>query len=687
MTEIRTGKPASRKSLKPDRLRAQPVLPSNATEDILQDADSPNLDNAVLEDTLRPSKSPAAKDLQSNPQSAGTLIVVSRNNANRQSAYVRSVAEELDLSTGEVSLASVAEIVSVPRLEEEVLAGVGEETQQLEAVDLNMKVNGESTENEVFSVQDRAVMIPTNEPAPGDSIIILVTGEVIPVLVPTVEHSAQSPARSRDSSTIPILVPDMSIDQLSELDGSDGSKGPIGFEGAGIKSVSLCSGENFTLNEGGKQEASETTDPKPIERQSISERVDAIIDCVPAESDPSQCESLVWSPRFSIGSPAVVVSADEDAGTSSPAAEGGNVQSEESTTDCLNFVQSTLGNTDTQNPPITQKHRHSIRLSMEDLTPEEITEAAISLHDYTGRKGSGQPGAELRIEVRRASNETAQSPSEIGALFQEQSEGISTKSAEESRGRTRSGTRFSDDATMLKDFLSRAQARKLAQTSDVPTSPPKTTSNARKSTRTALSQLDSNSPSPQKHQDIINRPGTPPGKGKLAAMDLDEMTEFMPEPASCRRSTRTRSPALSKIAAGVPSLIPVRRADGTDPVILQKSAAQELAIVTRANTRRNKGQAKIPKLALQTLPTEGLSMEVFRQRIKDGKTVGWDEKLAYFQDTTESIMEPNAERRPRVRRLRGLGAVNGTPAPKKMMADVNVSYGTPAPKRRGKIQW
>ena len=253
---------------------------------------------------------------------------------------------------------------------------------------------------------------------------------------------------------------------------------------------------------------------------------------------------------------------------------------------------------------------------------------------------------------------------------------------------TRSGARFSDDTNLLKDFLSRAQARKLARDSKIPAMGATGTS-PRRSPRKVLAEKDSNSPSPQKPNDLASRPGTPPGKQRLDAFTLDDVDELTAEPTSCRRSNRTRLPSTPKVLPGAPSFIPVRRADGTDPVVLPKSIAQDLAIQTRANTRRNKGQAKPPSVALQTLTIETTESVANRVRARaTRKSVGWDEKLVYYQGVKEVAAaaeeEGREEKRPKVKRLRGLGATNGTPAPKRVV-DNNISQGTPAPRRRGKV--
>ena len=249
----------------------------------------------------------------------------------------------------------------------------------------------------------------------------------------------------------------------------------------------------------------------------------------------------------------------------------------------------------------------------------------------------------------------------------------------------RSGARFSDDTSMLKDFLNRAQAKKAAK--DVPflsaDAPKLEASPGRRSPRKAHEPRNIDSLSPQKCKRITGRPTTPPRKPVADDVDSSDDQETANEPAAFRRSTRTRLPAPSKTPPGAPSFIPVRRGDGTDPVVLQKSQAQEVAIVTRANTRRNKGQSKPPALALQDLPANSPVKMTAKERADQAKKVGWAEKLASFQECKDAPEEPE-DQKPKVRRMRGLGNVNGTPAAKKTAAVVPPSNGTPAPKRRNK---
>lgn len=258
------------------------------------------------------------------------------------------------------------------------------------------------------------------------------------------------------------------------------------------------------------------------------------------------------------------------------------------------------------------------------------------------------------------------------------------ENAELPNRKTRSGARFSDDTSMLKDFLNRAQARKAAKEPPLVMEAPEREKNPRRSPRKATTPRKSSAASPQKPIEKASRPVTPPGKSEINVTDSDEAGDIS-EPASIRRSARTRLPAPSKTPPGAPSFIPVRRADGTDPVVLQKSQAQELAVVTRANTRRNKGQSKPPLQALQDIPVEVPETTMSsKSRGGNAKAVAWAERLASYH-SKDAVEQAEGDHKPQAKKLRGLGAVNGTPAAKRASA-MPTSNGTPAPKRRGKVR-
>ena len=253
---------------------------------------------------------------------------------------------------------------------------------------------------------------------------------------------------------------------------------------------------------------------------------------------------------------------------------------------------------------------------------------------------------------------------------------------------TRSAGRFSDDTSMLQDFVTRAQAKKAAKDSNVFSAGPREdTKSLRRSPRKNAASSENESPSARQTTSAV-RPGTPPRSHGLLEIDDDEADDPVAEPASTRRSMRSRLPAPSKTPPGAPNFIPLRRGDGVEPVILQKSHAQDVAIVTRANTRRNKGQAKPPPMALLEIPgdTPKGTTASSRLRRENEKTVSWAAHLALYQDSVKAVVEEAEEARPRVRRVRGLGAANGTPA--KKISTVSSSLptnGTPAPKRRGRL--
>ncbi|KAL8868595.1 MAG: hypothetical protein Q9198_008125, partial [Flavoplaca austrocitrina] len=97
--------------------------------------------------------------------------------------------------------------------------------------------------------------------------------------------------------------------------------------------------------------------------------------------------------------------------------------------------------------------------------------------------------------------------------------------------KTRSGARFSDDTNMLKDFLSRAQARKLskevtlAPASNARAEAAAAATSPRRSQRNALATLDSNSPSPRKPREVASHPGTPPNKSKAVEVHGEDNNE------------------------------------------------------------------------------------------------------------------------------------------------------------------
>ncbi|KAK7556597.1 hypothetical protein IWX50DRAFT_656098 [Phyllosticta citricarpa] len=279
------------------------------------------------------------------------------------------------------------------------------------------------------------------------------------------------------------------------------------------------------------------------------------------------------------------------------------------------------------------------------------------------------------------------------------------------------------DTAYLKEFLSRSDAAKANRTASM--SKRESLTNRRDSgrvrqalasPRVALESKDPNSPlsdSPSKRsrseeesKSSIKKPRLEAEAKALAAettseanediaadftssQSLSEKKEAAPESKSTRRSSRARTTRIPSTPAA-PNRIPVRRADGNEPVVLKKTEAQELAIATRTNTRRNKGGAVAAPARLKKLQAEALKAEPSSSgpplvcsnpeiEIFEASRIKWDQQLVYFQgkenSTPDSLsddelasggvdesLRSKKAATPRARRTRGLGASNGTPA-------------------------
>jgi len=239
------------------------------------------------------------------------------------------------------------------------------------------------------------------------------------------------------------------------------------------------------------------------------------------------------------------------------------------------------------------------------------------------------------------------------------------------------------------------------------------------SPRKILEDKDPNSPSPQR--DLDNTATLDLSTTLTLNLDEQPVLSATPDPASInlsedpqaspsrgsRRSSRNRKSRIPPPSSGsqsgqTPKSISLRRADGSEPVVLRKTETQELALVTRTNTRKNKQGAvavslRLLKLAKEKTTTTETAVAPKEDEAKDVKSKGvrWDEQLVYFQEASESsilngtseaiaeddgsadelsLPEPSSGTKPKskssgkskgstpkVRRLRGLGAANGTP--------------------------
>jgi hypothetical protein len=250
--------------------------------------------------------------------------------------------------------------------------------------------------------------------------------------------------------------------------------------------------------------------------------------------------------------------------------------------------------------------------------------------------------------------------------------------------------RISDDTALLQAFLSRAAESKSKAERRMSASKRESLENRRDSDTVrfalassptvpqlqekepeteVLKNLDPNSPSPRKQQAIIDKAikseqpeaiSQPPIT--IEAAETVTSTDTVPEPRSKRRSTRPRKQPqvldTSERTAGseanamnaAPNKISIRPF-GSDPVVWKRPEAQEVALLTRTNTRKNKGalnpQQRLTKLAAEEaglLPIEGTDIVLpaaESQKVK-AKTVRWAETLAMFQAGPVVVEDPGA---------------------------------------------
>ncbi|KAF1912694.1 hypothetical protein BDU57DRAFT_598120 [Ampelomyces quisqualis] len=267
-----------------------------------------------------------------------------------------------------------------------------------------------------------------------------------------------------------------------------------------------------------------------------------------------------------------------------------------------------------------------------------------------------------------------------------------------------------DDTALLKDFLNRAAASK-AEKAAVLMHRRESLQNRRDSDvirhalaspRKALEDKDPNSPSKYDNELTLDL-----SQNLTLAMNSNALRSPTPNAADnedaadgnslrgSRRSSRTKKSRLPALASSAPapaqtSKISIRRADGTEHVVLKKSDAQELATLTRANTRKNKQGAFGVIVRLLKLAADSANLPPLDESTRElvvGKNIRWDEQLAYYQENPETVADreslatpdelsmpevastPSKRSKPKVsknstpklRRVRGLGTANGTP--------------------------
>ena len=232
-----------------------------------------------------------------------------------------------------------------------------------------------------------------------------------------------------------------------------------------------------------------------------------------------------------------------------------------------------------------------------------------------------------------------------------------------------------DDTAFLHAFLSRTRAQKLVRAQLCPE-------------KSSIDKVEIEDGEVLAPADDTNSAVT----DTQASLDLDPNDTEANLTSPCRRSSRTRLPRPQKMAPAFPSSIPVRRSNGTEFIFLQKSESQEVAIATRVNTRRNKGDAQPPRMKLPQLRDpnyvnnlNSMAARTSPNRRTKRKEVSWNEaqltemyEIASTEpanvqdeggDQTETVAADTVVIKASARKMRKLGTVNGTPAPKRMTMD------------------
>lgn len=289
---------------------------------------------------------------------------------------------------------------------------------------------------------------------------------------------------------------------------------------------------------------------------------------------------------------------------------------------------------ETPAPADTEEDQHA-------MTPEaKITDDVNNLEE-AGRDSNSPDSHELVDPAADIDSDTAD--------FKDL---IATQESTLVRSALRMNSLDGDDAALLTEFLSRAQAKRAANAAKVPKDEMKedlVPNSPTVRSRQALEELDKNSPSPLKPQLLSPSKAEKPSDSPNDPMKdgEDEEAGNKASPAACRRSSRIRLPKTPQRAPrpAIPNQIPLRRANGTEFVFLQRTEAQELALTTRRNTRRNKGDALLPKDALRVMAKrqeeeaassnsdDGTARQSTRKRA-GAKQVSWrEDQLVEYADS------------------------------------------------------
>lgn len=292
-------------------------------------------------------------------------------------------------------------------------------------------------------------------------------------------------------------------------------------------------------------------------------------------------------------------------------------------------------------------------------SPTNIGEAHDAMHvdslpspvsDAKGREnGESRPTNQVQCEKINSADESHSTTIAVQELTHEQ-EGKLVRSALRS-------SLDGEDAELLNDFLSRAKAKRAAKaaltTSDgteqslSPEESPEEGSTPR--SRRVLQNMDTSSPSAMKVHVSTSKDESIPADEAQENVVSKDIQDDEPAPASpaCRRSTRVKVPPADAPAAR--NTISLRRAKGNEFIFLQRTEAQELALATKRNTRKNRGNSVFPKYALQVMAEQGSENPIDKPEQSDyhgasncrstaeQKHVSWNEERLVEYEDDESL--------------------------------------------------
>jgi len=216
--------------------------------------------------------------------------------------------------------------------------------------------------------------------------------------------------------------------------------------------------------------------------------------------------------------------------------------------------------------------------------------------------------------------------------------------------------RVSDDTALLQAFLNRAAENKSSRRLSASKQESLTNRRDSDTVRQALASpakpeilgaLDPNSPSPKKSLAVFEDLKLTRSEEPATSSPSQNSGETENKVPTTRRSHRDKR-RVERAAPLAHTRISLR--GNTDPVVLKRSEAQELATMTRANTRKNKLGAIMPTLRLTKLIVEKAPIEASQdEEVEDTsaaslplgvRRVRWDQTLAYYQ---EAPKEPEVQ--------------------------------------------